>query len=225
MDTITGKANAEVLDYLLKRRSAKVTDLRAPGPDAEQLLVMLRVAARVPDHGQMSPWYFLVFEGAAREEAGEAIAAAYRKNNPDAAEDQIVRERESFVRAPVVVGLISRVRSGKKPIWEQILSAGAAGQNLSLAAHSLGFGVQWLTEWYAYDDDVRDAFGLDVRDHVAGFFYIGSFDEAPVERPRPDLENIVTRWRAGEKTLKGDAAYDNPQLGFPERGFDFKIKD
>ena len=119
---------------------------------------------------------------------------------------------------------MSRVRKGKKPIWEQILSAGAAGQNLSLATHALGFGVQWVTEWYGYDENVKAAMGLDVRDHIAGFFYIGSCADIQADRDRPDLSKTVTYWTPDATINKGDC-YDVEKLGFPEAGFDIsKIK-
>jgi len=142
MDVISGKPSTEMLEYLLKRRSVKADDLRAPAPNAEQLQAMLTAAARVPDHGKMCPFYFLVFEGAAREEAGGIIAKRFKALNPDAREDKIEAEKQRFMRAPLVVAIISRVRKGKNPLWEQMMSAGAAAQNFSLAAHASGFGVQ-----------------------------------------------------------------------------------
>lgn len=220
METIAGKENAQVLEYLLKRRSVMADDLVAPGPSAAQVETILRAATRVPDHGKMCPWYFLVFRGDARAQAGDVLADAYQAGHENACAAQVERERARFLRAPCVIALVSRVRTGKKPIWEQILSSGAAGQNLSLAAHALGFGVQWLTEWYGYDASVKAGFGLDARDHIAGFFYIGSINgDPPADRDRPDLNEIVTHWQAGETVHKGDC-YDRDEYGVPERGFD-----
>lgn len=215
----TGRLCPELLDYLLKRRSAKIEDLSAPGPSKDQLEQILTAASRVPDHGKMCPWYFLVFEGEARAQAGEIFAEVYSAQNPGARTDKIEVERERFMRAPVVIGLISRMRTGKKPMWEQVLSAGAAGMNLSLAAHALGYGVQWVTEWYGYDAQVKAALGLDARDHIAGFFYIGSVDAPSEERERPLLGDIVTYWEPGKALSKGDN-HDVEKLGFPEAGFD-----
>lgn len=219
MEVYTGKADPGVLDYLLKRRSAKIDDLMEPGPSSEELESILTAAVRVPDHGKMCPWYALVFEGDARKEIGDVIADVFMKANPDAREDKIQAERERFSRSPTVIGLVSRVRKGKKPIWEQILSAGAAGQNLSLAVHALGYGVQWVTEWYAYDEDVKAAMGLDSRDHIVGFFHIGSCSEIQQDRARPDLSEIVTHWTPNDIFNKGDC-YDVEKLGFPDAGFD-----
>lgn len=218
MEVYTGKENAAVLDYLLKRRSAKIDDLSAPGPDAAEVEQILTAALRVPDHGKMCPWYALVFEGDARSAIGDVIADAYVTANPDARADKIEAERGRFMRAPVVVALVSRVRKGKKPIWEQILSAGAAGQNLSLAAHALGFGVQWVSEWYSYDARVKAAMGLDARDHIAGFFYIGTCTAVQGDRDRPDLDKVVTHWTPDAAVNKGDC-YDVEKLGFPTVGF------
>ena len=219
MEVITGKEDAGVLEYLSRRRSAKIDDLVEPGPSPEQVEQILTAAFRVPDHGKMCPWYALVFEGEARAQIGDVIADAYMAANPDCREGKAEIERGRFLRAPLVIGLVSRVRKGKKPIWEQILSVGAAGQNLSLAAHALGYGVQWVTEWYGYDEAVKAAMGLDARDHVAGFFYIGTCENVQVDRDRPDLDKIVMHWSPEADINKGDC-YDVEKLGFPDAGFD-----
>ena len=173
MDTWSGKPSTDTLEYLLKRRSVKADDLQEPGPNAEQLQVILQAASRVPDHGKVVPFYFLVFEGDARAHAGDLFAEVYAKANPED-ERKAEKERQRFMRAPLVVGLVMRMRKSKKPLWEQLMTVGAASQNLSLAAHAQGFGVQWLTEWYAYDEDVCRGLGLDETNAVAGCFYIGS---------------------------------------------------
>ncbi|MDB2682879.1 nitroreductase [Alphaproteobacteria bacterium] len=219
MSVLAGKKSDEMLGYLLKRRSVKVDDMAEPGPDADQLKTILTAAVRVPDHGKMFPWTFTVFQGEAREEIGHVLREAYIKSNPEASEDQLVREAGRFVRAPLVIAVVFRVRKGKNPIWEQALSAGAVCQNLMLAANALGFGTQWLTEWYSYDEDVKAAMGLDKRDHVAGFVYIGSVGVEPEERDRPDLDEIVSTYGAVRKT--GDQLYDREKFGFPSFGFNF----
>lgn len=185
---------------------------------------MLRAASRVPDHGRMNPWYFIVFEGEARAQAGEIIVRAFAKNNPEAREDKIETERGRFLRAPLVVAVVSRVRTGKKPVWEQMLSAGAACMNLSLAAHASGYGVNWVTEWYAYDENVRAGLGLDARDHIAGFLYIGKAGEQPEERERPDPATIINRFAPGAPLNKGDC-YDQEKFGMPEAGFTIPPRD
>lgn len=220
MDVIAGKPSSEMLDYLLKRRSVMADELGTPGPNAEQLETMLTAASRVPDHGKVCPFYFLVFEGDARARAGDIIAQAYKDANPDAREDKIECERARFMRAPVVVGIVMRARMSKNPLWEQMLTVGAAAQNFSLAAHALGFGVQWLTEWYGYDDNVRAGLGLDEKDMIAGFMYVGTCESQPEERDRPDLSLITNDWEEGAVLQKGDQ-YNREKFGYPEAGFDF----
>jgi nitroreductase len=127
------------------------------------------------------------------------------------------------MRAPVVIAVISRLREGKHPLWEQILSAGAACQNLCLAANALGFGTHWITEWCAYNEKFRAALGLDERDNIAGFIYIGTPEERPEERDRPDMKEIVTYWQPGKELNKGKN-YGHPGMGLPRAGVTFLSK-
>ena len=218
MDVIAGKDSAELLEYLLKRRSVKAEDLVEPAPSAEQLQQILSAASRVPDHGKLCPFYYLVFEGDARVQAGEILADAYIVANPDANEAQLERERCRFTRVPLVVALIHRARMSKNPQWEQMLTCGAAAQNFLLACNALGYGAQWLTEWYAYDDTVRRGFGLDEKDIIAGFMVVGSIAAQPEERDRPDLDVIVNHWEQGGDLKKGDE-YGREKFGYPPLGF------
>lgn len=220
-DTITAAwPSQDVLDYLLTRRSVPIPALGEPGPDAAQLETILQAAARVPDHGRLFPWHFLVFAGAARAEAGALLESAWRGCDPAASAAKLEIERTRFLRAPLVVGVISRIREGKAPLWEQVLSAGAVCQTLALAAHASGFGANWVTEWYAYDPAVKAGLGLDARDHVAGFIYIGALSALPEERERPALSALVTQWSPGA-AIRNGPEYGRVGLGFPEAGFDF----
>lgn len=183
------------LTLLQTRRSLKPNELAGPGPSPADLDTLLTVASRVPDHGKLAPWRFIVFEGDARLKAGEAIAKAFVVKYPESKQDQIDYERHRFTRAPLVVGVISRAAPHVKiPEWEQVLSSGAAAMNLVIAAHAFGFGAAWLTEWYAYDRSVLDALGLAPHEQVAGFVHIGRPIHAPEDRPRPALADIVTRF-------------------------------
>jgi nitroreductase len=180
---------------LQTRRSLKPNELTGPGPSPADLDTLLTIASRVPDHGKLAPWRFIVFEGDARLKAGDAIAAAFAAKYPDAKQDQIDAERQRFTRAPLVVGVVSRAAPHVKiPEWEQVLSSGAAAMNLVIAANALGFGAAWLTEWYAYDRSVLAAFGLAPHEQIAGFVHIGRPTHAPEDRPRPALADIVTRF-------------------------------
>jgi nitroreductase len=189
------KKMPEALDLLKTRRSVKPMELAEPGPFAAEVDTILTVASRVPDHGKLTPWRFVVFEGDARLAAGEQIAAAFAAKYPDATADQLAFERTRLARAPLVIAVVSRAAEHKKiPEWEQVLSAGAAAMSLVFAAHALGYAANWITEWYAYDRRVLEAFGVGPQERVAGFIHIGRPARPPEDRPRPALGEIVTRY-------------------------------
>ena len=169
--------------------------MTGPGPTAAELDVIFAAATRVPDHGKLAPWRFIVFEDHARAQFGEILAACAQAANPDADDERLRVERERFLRAPVVVAVISRVRAGLPiPEWEQMMSAGACAMTLVLAAHALGYVANWITEWCAYDDCVREKLQLADGERVAGFIYIGKSAVPLEERPRPDFRTLVTRF-------------------------------
>ena len=153
-----------------------------------------RLAARVPDHGKLAPWRFIVIAGAARDRIGAVIANTYAADNPEADAARLDLEARRLAHAPVVIAVVSRAGPHIKiPEWEQVLSAGAATMNLVVAANAHGFATAWLTEWYAYDRRVLEALGLEPREKLAGFVHIGRPEEVPPDRPRPALADIVTR--------------------------------
>jgi nitroreductase len=181
------------LDLLKTRRSVPPPLLDGPGPDRAQLETILTVASRVPDHGKLAPWRFIVIADAARERVGAIIAGTYAADNPDAAAERLAQERGRLMHAPLAVAVVSR--SGphvKIPEWEQVLSVGAAAMNLVIAANASGFATAWLTEWFTYDRRVLDALGLAPAEKLAGFVHIGRAREVPSDRPRPALDEIVT---------------------------------
>ena len=185
----------DAIDLLKTRRSVKPADLTGPGPSAGEIDNLLTIASRVPDHGKLAPWRFIVFAGAGRLEAGQRIAAVFRDRHPDATAEQIEFERQRLARAPLVVAVVSRAGPHVKiPEWEQLLSAGAAAMNLVNAAHAMGFAANWITEWYAYDRRVLDALGLAPHERIAGFIHVGRPARPPEERARPALADIVTRF-------------------------------
>jgi nitroreductase len=184
----------EALDLLRTRRSVAPHLLGEPGPSPDELNELLTIAVRVPDHGRLAPWRFIVLEGDARHRIGEVIAAAYRADEPGADAARLAGERGRLARAPLVVAVVSRARPHVKiPEWEQTMSAGAVCMSLVIAANAMGFGTSWLTEWFAFDRRVLDALGLEPHETIAGFIHIGRVTAAPVERPRPVLAEIVTR--------------------------------
>ncbi|HWB97666.1 MAG TPA: nitroreductase, partial [Bryobacteraceae bacterium] len=129
--------------------------------------------------------------GAGRERMGDILAEIVEAEGERP--KQIEEERGRFLRAPVVIGVISAAREMHKiPVWEQELSAGAVCQNILIAAHALGFVANWITEWYAYHPKVKERLGLKSGERVAGFIYIGKAAEPLEERPRPEMAKIVS---------------------------------
>ncbi len=182
------RPSRETLTLLAERRSSSAATLRAPGPDSDQLADLLRVAARAPDHGKLSPWRFVVLEGdgkAAYVRALERIAAQ-RGHNPAAL--------AKLSTPPLAIVVVSRAGEGKIPEWEQVLSAGAVCTLLLVAAEAMGFGANWISDWYAYDEAARQALGLDAHERVAGFVYVGTAPEPPLERVRPEMAQITSRF-------------------------------
>jgi nitroreductase len=185
----------DALDLLLSRRSGSAKAMTGPGPSSAELEKILTAAARVPDHGKLFPWRFILFEGDARRRMGEVLAGCVTDVEPQASQERIEMERGRFLRAPVVVGVVSRVREGIPiPEWEQLLSAGAVCQNMLIAAHALGFVANWITEWPAYNARVKEQLGLQAGERIAGFVYIGHPVQPLEERVRPDLSKIVSRF-------------------------------
>ena len=183
----------DAIDLLLSRRSGSAKAMTGPGPSKKQLAQILAAGGRVPDHGKLFPWRFIVFEGKGRERMGGILAEVMESEGERA--KQVEEERGRFLRAPLVIGVVSAAREHIKiPVWEQELSAGAVCQNILIAAHALGFVGNWLTEWYGYHPLVKERMGLKPGERVAGFIYIGKSDVALEERPRPDMEKIVTRF-------------------------------
>lgn len=191
---VAARESAETLALMALRRSTKVAHFVEPGPSGEQIDALIRVAARVPDHGKLGPWRFVVMEGAARARAGEAIANVIA-NDGGVDDVRLTAARNHFQRAPAVIMVVSTAAPhGKIPEWEQQLSAGAVCFSLLLAAHALGYAGSWLTEWPAYDARTRAALELAEHERVAGFIYLGTAREQPTERVRADASTRITRF-------------------------------
>lgn len=191
----------EIVDFLLRRRSVKAVDLTEPGPAEDDLEKILRAGMRVPDHGKLTPWRFIVIRGTARERFGDLLATVMREEEGETKERKIEFARAMPLRAPVIIAVLSRGNPDHKiPLWEQELSAGAACQTMLIAATALGYGAQWITEWPAYRDTVLRALGGGGNDRLAGFLYIGTPVQAPEERDRPAFEDIVTEWTGPDQS-------------------------
>jgi nitroreductase len=190
-ESLPVEPSAAVVAFLARRRSASAMTLTAPGPDKAQLTELLRLAARVPDHGKLSPWRFVVLRGLAKDAFAARIAAlADSQANPAKANAAL----RKLTRPPVAVAVISRHIPGEIPEWEQRLSAAAVCQQMLLAAAALGWGANWITDWYSYDPRGREILGVSDDEQVAGFVYLGTAAEAPQERARPDVAAITSEW-------------------------------
>lgn len=186
---------SSTIDLLKTRRSVKPVEMTGPGPSADELETILTLGARVPDHGKLVPWRFIVFEGDARTRAGDIFADAFKRNNADATDLQIEAERKKFQHAPLVIAVVSRAKPHPKiPEWEQRLSAGASVMNIVVAANALGYVASWLTGWASVDRGVLGALGLSSDETMAGFVHIGRPTRPSEDRDRPDLSSIVTRF-------------------------------
>lgn len=185
-------ARPEVLDFLLTRRSHPARLLAGPAPDAATLLRLLTAAARVPDHGKLEPWRFLVVQGTARARIAADIAAVGAAKG--IAVDKLDKDLTAWREAPVTVAVITVPRpTDRIPEWEQMLSAGAVCVSLVNAALAQGLGACWLTGFAAYDTDVgAQVLGLAPGEQVAGFIHLGPSPAAPPDRPRPDVGAITT---------------------------------
>jgi nitroreductase len=192
---MTSKRTAplDAIEALTTRASP--AGLVPPAPDAEALERMFRAAARAPDHGRLRPWRFIVVAGAAREILGDVLAEALRAREPGVADAALAKDRAKQLRAPLFVVVAAKIREhrGVPPV-EQIIAAGAAAQNMLVAAHALGFGGFWRTGAAAYDARVKRALGLAGEDAIVGFLYLGTPAVAPAPLPPADVASYVTHW-------------------------------
>jgi nitroreductase len=182
------------LSLLKTRRSGRPREMVAPGPSDEELQEILEIAMRVPDHGKLSPWRFVIVGKEQREQFALLLRRALQEEDECASPahhekaDQFARQGESLV-----VVLSARTENHKIPVWEQELSAGAAAMNLLHAATAMGYVGGWLTGWHAYSPRVNAAFA-EPGERIAGFIFIGSPGRELQERPRPDPRQIVRKW-------------------------------
>lgn len=185
----------DAIELLKARRSVKPREMTGPGPSPTELETILTIGARVPDHGKLVPWRFILFEGDARERAGDVIARVFAKKNPQASAADIEIEKKRLTDAPLVIAVVSFTKPHPKvPPWEQELSAGASAMNIVTAATALGYGACWLTGWFAFDRDVLGGLGVKANEKIIGFIHIGKTARPNADRPRPVLSEIVTRF-------------------------------
>lgn len=183
------------LALLATRRSGKPRDLAAPAPTHDQLVDMILIAGRTPDHGKLAPWRFVIVPDDRRDALAAVLVDAYRAERPEARRVEIEAMEQFAHQAPALVVVLSSPKTDSHiPLWEQELSAGAACMNLLHAVHAHGYAGGWLTGWPAFSDAVRDAFGA-APERIAGFVFIGTPSRALDERPRPDPARLWSDWQ------------------------------
>jgi len=180
----------DTLALLARRRSASAPTLTDPAPSSAELQTLLRLATRVPDHGKLNPWRFIILEGQAK--------ADYARSIEPLASDQPAPDKALAVLAklknpPLTVAVVSHITDCAIPEWEQLLSAGAVCMTLLIAADAMGYAANWITDWYAYDARARALLGLEPAERVAGFIHLGTTPEPPLERVRPEISKLTTR--------------------------------
>jgi nitroreductase len=183
-----------IIKFLQTRRSITAKNMICNQVNEDDLDDILSCGIRVPDHGALNPWELIVIKGDAKLRIGnDILAKEYHLNNPEASVDDINFERSRLCRASVVIAVLFKpVSHPKIPFWEMQLSSGAVCSNLLIAAQSLGYAAQWLTEWYAYNNSmIKELGGNPETDKIAGFIYIGDKDKTPIERRRPNKEKVI----------------------------------
>lgn len=194
---VEDQTSSEVLRFLALRRSASAMTLAEPAPSAQELGELLRLATRVPDHGKLAPWRFIVLNGVDKAAfAGKLESLAQSRDDVKA-----IAKLAKLKASPLCVAVIASPREARIPEWEQLLSAGAVCTTLLYAALAMGFGGNWITDWYAYDTEAVAILGLKASERVAGFIMLGTPREPPMERERPEVSPLVSYWSA-EATLR-----------------------
>lgn len=176
-----------IIDFLLARSSAPIQELREPAPSDAEIATLIAAALRVPDHGRLAPWRFIIYRGDARVEIGKKLAELAEQREGPLSESRRNQELTRFSRAPLVIGVVSVPKDNPKiPQWEMLVSGGMAAFNLMLAANALGYGTNMITNWYSDLPEGRAILGLAPHERVVGFVHIGTFEGTAPERPRPD---------------------------------------
>lgn len=181
------------LELLQKRRSVTAAFLDMPGPSPEELVTLITIAMRVPDHGKLAPWRFIALDKQARSTLAPKLKARREAVDPDVPAEKAEKDITIFQQAPLCIVVVSTAQDHPKiPLWEQHMSAGASTMNLMVAAHAMGYAAQWLTGWATYDEGAKALFDVSEDEQIVGFIHIGTPVTPPTERPRPALEDHLT---------------------------------
>ncbi len=190
--------NEALKEVLRTRRSVKILDFDPEhGPNSDELHDILSLANRVPDHGKIAPWRFIILQNDARMDLGNKMADILKAKTPNMDENHYHMEKNRFMRSHSVVIMISspQIHHPKVPVWEQELACGGLGYNITLAANAFGFVATWLSEWPMFDDDIKKLLNLGANERIAGFFYIGKTNKNPIERERKSVDSLIQVWK------------------------------
>lgn len=186
------EASPQTLAFLARRRSASALTLTEPAPSDAELASLLRLATRVPDHGKLAPWRFVILRGEGKRRFIAGLEAIAAKRDDGA---RLAAKLGKLKAPPLSLAVISRATPGEIPEWEQRLSSGALCMTLIIAAQAMGYGANWITDWYAYDEAAGRLLGLGEGERVAGFVHLGTSAEVPLERVRADVASITSEWK------------------------------
>lgn len=186
----------DVIRAILSRHSVSPKRVVAPGPDAADVLALMSAAAAAPDHGKLRPWRFIDFLQSSRMALADVFEAALLERLPDADAQALSRAREKASRAPTVLGLVLRLDQeiGIPHVDDQLVSGGAALQNVLLAAHAMGFGARALSGQAVRTTAFRTALNLADDETFLCFIAIGTPTSAPRRNARPAPESMLTQW-------------------------------
>ncbi|MGB8816288.1 MAG: nitroreductase [Rhizobiaceae bacterium] len=185
--------NEAAIEFLLSRKSAPISVIHEPAPSNAELAGMIRIATRVPDHGLLEPWRFIVYRGDVRRTIGAFFAERVAEIEGSITEQRAEQERARFTRAPLVVGVVSVPKEHPRiPDWEKFISGGNAAFALVLAAHAYGYNANWVSNWYSDDAPSRAFLGLSPDERAIGFVHIGTVDVKIPDRPRPEPSAVTS---------------------------------
>ncbi len=186
----------KILEFLQNRTSIPAKLLQDPAPGKNEIRQMIKAALAAPDHAALRPWKFIIIEGEAREKLGDLFVTASRNREPDLDREKLERQRDKPMRSPVIIAVTAKITENhpKTPVVEQVLSAGAAAQQILLAANALGYGSIWLTGPNAEDVSVKKALGLEEQDRIVGFIYLGTSRIPKPNIIRPDVDEYMEYW-------------------------------
>jgi len=185
------------LAFLQQRTSIPAQYLSEPAPSNAELHEIVKAGIAAPDHAALRPWRFIVVRGDARRQLGDVLEAAARAREPDLNENKLARIRDKPMRSPLIITVVARITPNhpKSPEIEQVLSAGAAAQQMMLAANALGFGAIWLTGPNADSSQVKAALGAKATDVIVGFLYMGTATIAAPKPARPEVKDHLLFWQ------------------------------